>query len=194
MLHEKASIIQRLPFPRVLLIFAVGWTNIIVFLTHMIVLGFFCTWLGLDWTWHATYLLVTVAEMTLLALGIGMMLSAYSLKYRDVPHLWGILTQILFWLTPIMYPPAQSGGPVSSGAVSLLTTSNASLGGLLHFFIDAQPLSLVIHDARRTVLYPDLWGVPTFGHTAGTLLVCGAIFFIGLVIFRCRQDSFIQEY
>lgn len=195
MLHEKASIIQRLPFPRILLIFAVGWTNLVVFLTHMLVFGFFCLWLGLVWTPHATYLAVTIVEMTMLALGLGMLLSAYSLKYRDIPHLWSMLIQILFWLTPIMYPPAQSGGPAFSSAVQLLTAAKkSSLGGLVHLFIDAQPLSVIIHDARRTVLYPALWGVPTFAHTAGALVVSGTVFLLGIAVFLRRQGSFVQEY
>ncbi len=195
MLHEKSSIIQRLPFPRVLLIFAVGWTNLIVFATHMLVFGSFCLWLGIAWTWNATYLVITMAEMTMLALGIGMMLSAYSLKYRDIPHLWTMLTQILFWLTPIMYPPAQSGGPAFSGAVAFITAAGkSSLGDVFRLFIDAQPLSVIMHDARRVVLYPVLWGVPTFSHTLGALILSGIIFLFGLTVFLRRQESFVQEY
>lgn len=195
MLHEKAAIIQRLPFPRVLLIFSVGWTNLVVFCTHMIVFGFLCVWLGLFPTVNATYIVITMTEMTLLALGIGMMLSAYSLRYRDIPHLWTMLQQILFWLTPIMYPPAQTGGPALSGAITMLSGAKiASFGGLLHFFIDTQPLSIIIHDARRTILYPALWGVPVLSHTMATLLICGTIFLLGLAVFLRRQGSFLQEY
>ncbi len=195
MLHEKASIIQRLPFPRVLLIFAVGWTNVIVFATHMLVFGIFCLSLGITWTVSAAYIAITIIEMTMLALGIGMLLSAYSLKYRDIPHLWGMLTQILFWLTPIMYPPAQSGAPAFSGALTLFTAAGkSSFGDVFRLFLDAQPLSVVMHDARRVLLYPALWGVPTFTHTLGALTLTGVIFILGLAVFLRRQESFVQEY
>lgn len=193
MLHEKASIIQRLPFPRLLLIFAVGWTNLIVFMTHMAVFGMFCLYLGVHWTPHATYVAVTMIEMTLLSLGIGMILAAYSLRYRDVPHLWMMITQVLFWLTPIMYPPASDGAPVFSGAAAVLQSGHGSFGELFRLFINVQPLSVIMLDARRTLLYPQ-WGVPTLEHTAVALLLTGIVFCIGLFVFQRRQSSFVEEY
>lgn len=194
MLDQKSSIIQRHPFPRYLLIFAVGWTNFIVFCTHIVVFGFFCVALGLPWTMNVSYLLITMIEMTLLTLGIGMIFASYSLLYRDIAHLWSMLTPVLFWLTPIMYPPAQSGSSGIGGVVTLFTNGGKTLSSIMRQFIDLQPLSIIIHDARRALLYPDLWGMPTLGHTAITLIITGTIFLLGLSIFLSREGSFLQEY
>ena len=37
MLFEKQSMIQRHKFPHILLILATGWTNIIIFMTHVVI-------------------------------------------------------------------------------------------------------------------------------------------------------------
>lgn len=194
MLFDKASIIQRLPFPRVLLIFAAGWTNAIVLATHLAVFWFYCWWTKAEVAWSSVYLPISIVEMTLLALGVGMLLSAYSLKYRDIPHLWNIALQILFWLTPIMYLPPLKLTALSGAIEAVQTIGTHTVGGLTRTFIGSQPLSVIMHDARRSILYPDLWGVPTTAHTIGTLIVCLTVFLLGLAVFQRRQAFFAQEY
>ena len=195
MLHEKSSIIQQLSFPRILLICAVGWTNLIIFFTHLVVFGCFCMMLGVHWTWSALGIAIVMIEMTMLALGIGMILAAYSLKYRDIPHLWNVLSQILFWLTPVMYAPSPSGTPGLSGSLGVLESmSRGSYTHALRLMIDAQPLSMILHDARRFLLYPELWGTPTLVHSITLFLILLVIFGSGGLIFHRRQRYFLQEY
>ncbi len=43
-----------------------------------------------------------LAVMT--ALGVGLWLSALNVKYRDVRHTLGFLTQVWFFVTPVTYP------------------------------------------------------------------------------------------
>lgn len=192
MLHEKASIIQRMAFPRVLLIFAVGWTNLVIFCTHLLIF-FGAVWLlGVSVDVSALYLLLTALQMMCIALGIGMLLAAYSLKYRDIPHLWSVAVQILFWLTPIMYPYTLSGGSLTHAARAMM--GQELTGSLLALFIHTQPLSIVIHDARRAVLYDATVGAPTLEHALGMTLVSMTIFLCGLAVFQRRQRFFPQEY
>lgn len=193
MLFEKAAIIQRLPFPRVLLVFAVGWTNLIVFLTHVAVFLFYAWWTG--WVPHieSLYIVIIAVEMTFVALGIGMVLASWCLKFRDIQHLWAVVLQIFFWVTPIMFPYT-----LQKTAFETVTTvgeiGRHSAGAALKLFIEVQPLSVLMLDARRAVLYPDLWGMPTAAHTIGVLVVTSVIFLLGLAMFQKRQSSFVQEY
>lgn len=193
MLFDKSAIIQRLPFPRILLIFAVGWTNFIVFLTHLIVFLFYAYWIGWQPHIEALYSLVTLAEMTFVALGIGMMLASWCLKFKDIQHLWTVVLQILFWVTPIMFPYT-----LQKTAFETVTNVGAigtySAGSALKLFIEIQPLSVLMLDARRAILYADLWGMPTFVHTIGVLMISFVIFLIGIVMFQKRQKYFTEEY
>ncbi len=192
MLNEKASIIQRMVFPRVFLILAVGWTNLIIFLTHLLIFFVGMLYFDVSISVSAMYMLVTILQMSLVALGIGMILSSYSLKYRDVAHMWSIAIQILFWLTPIMYPYALQGGSLMHAVRALTGQEGAS--SILWLFIKIQPLSIIVHDARRAVLYDATSDSPTVEHAIGMTIVCIAIFLIGLLIFQRRQRYFPQEY
>jgi len=194
MLHDKAEIIQRLPFPRLLLIFIVGWTQAIVFATHLVVFFLFALAYGIPLQGGAGYMLLIILQMTLLALGIGMILSAWSLKYRDINHLWSIGLQVLFWLTPIAY-----GYTVGRTFLRDLIASASSLPErlsltwLLETFIQFQPLSVLINDARRVML-PLTAGVPSALHAFGFTVICGCVFAAGAVLFSHRSRFFIQEY
>lgn len=56
----------------------------------------------------ATMLLVPVlcVLLALFALGIGLVLSVWNVYYRDVSYLVGLALQVLFYATPIIYPPS----------------------------------------------------------------------------------------
>ena len=48
--------------------------------------------------------LLTVGFMALFALGLGLMLSAFNVYYRDIQHFMGILFLVWLYMTPIIYP------------------------------------------------------------------------------------------
>ena len=52
------------------------------------------------------YLLVgfVLACIAIFCLGMGMLLSAAMVFFRDIQFLWGVLTTIWMYLTPIFYP------------------------------------------------------------------------------------------
>lgn len=192
MLHEKASIIQRMVFPRIFLIFAVGWTNFVIFCTHLLIFFGAALAFGINVNVSSLYLVVTAAQMTLVALGVGMLLSSYCLKYRDVPHMWAIAIQILFWLTPIMYPYALPSGSLTYAARVILGQEPSE--SLISLFSHLQPMAIIIHDARRAVLYDSLSHSPSMEHAIGMTLVSATIFLFGYAVFQRRQRYLPQEY
>jgi ABC-type polysaccharide/polyol phosphate export permease len=191
MLYDKESIIQKLLFPRLLLIFMVGWTNAIIFATHLLIFECFLYFFHVPFGWNQLYAGIILVQMSLVAMGIGMMLSAYSLRYKDIHHLWSIATQILFWLTPITYP-YHAESPLSSAFMNLLRHPNVtSLTRFFDLFVQFQPMSIVIHDAHRGLLYA---AVPSVTHVVVFTLICVGIFVFGARIFLRRCPYFIQEY
>ncbi|MDO8649568.1 MAG: ABC transporter permease [Candidatus Peregrinibacteria bacterium] len=194
MLIDKAPIIQKVVFPRVLLIFAVGWTNAIIFLTHVLIFLLFGFLLGVPPSSSLLYFLILLPQMTLLALGVGMALSAYFLKYQDIRHLWEIALQVLFWLTPVAYQYVVQGTVIHELANLFRESLSLSLWGFFQIFVRFQPLSILIHDARRTFLYAQTEGIPSPHHVLGTSAVCALIFLLGFLIFRKRSPYFVEEY
>lgn len=173
MLFEKMGMIQKIVFPREWLIFAVGWTTLLIFFTRLIIF-FVIAWIGgIPLVVQGVlYLPLLLLAMVLLSLGCGMLLSAFALRYRDISHLWALLLQVIFWLTPIAYA----------------TRGN----GLFDTFIRFQPLSLVVSAARRSLF--EAGNMPSLIHMAGLLSVCVGIFVVGLCMFRWRSVYFVQEF
>ena len=57
-------------------------------------------------TWTAIWLPLILLEVYIFALGLSLFLSALYVKYRDISHIWDVIMQAGFYLTPIIYPLA----------------------------------------------------------------------------------------
>lgn len=193
MLFEKEGLVSRHPFPRFLLILSVGWTNIIIFTTHLIIFIPFAVYFGAPLRLSYLLLPFILLQMTLLGLGLGMILASYCLKYRDILHLWSITTQILFWLTPIMYP-YRARLSASLSLIAFIRHPVHFFRNTLDLFIHFQPVSIIINDARRLLLYPASAGIPTWSHLVFFTLGCLMIFLAGKFLFDLRSPFFSQEY
>lgn len=191
-LRSKSALIQKIVFPRIIIMLAVGWTHFIIFFTQFLILLLFMIILHIPLTWAIFFMPVVVIQMTLLALGIGMILSSYSLRFQDIRHMWDVALQVLFWLTPITYPLVLRG-TVAHEAMASIAGHSSLPWGFLHAFITLQPLSVVMYDARRVLLYP-IDGIPTFMHILVFSLLYVMIFALGAWIYTRRSRYFIQEF
>ncbi len=188
-----ADIIKNVAFPRFLLVFTVGWIQTIIFCTHVAIFFVMSVMMGAAPSWNALYFPVPFLQFTLFSLGIGSLLASYALRFRDFPHLWGILLQVFFWLTPITYVHAVHA-PATVEFLQMISSPQQIIGWeMLTFFTRFQPLSLIIFDTRR-VLLPDGGGMPSLVHSVVLTAICLLVFWIGLLVFRKRSRSFVQEY
>jgi ABC-type polysaccharide/polyol phosphate export permease len=194
MLHDKAVIIKKIVMPHWVLILAVGWTHVIILLTYFVIYFIVSLILGPGIPFAVWYLVLIIVQTTLLSLGVGMFLAAFVLKYRDIQHLWNVLLQILFWLTPIMYAYKPEAPFLQELIKRFSGFGGLSFWGMFDIFIRFQPLSVLLHDARRALLYADITGMPTTIHTSGFTALCACIFLAGLFIFNYRSRYFVEEY
>lgn len=192
---DKSTIIKKVAFPRILLMLSVGWMHIVILSTYMCIFFLFTTLVGPGIPWSAVlYLPLVFLQASLIGVGVGMILGSYSLKYRDIPHLWNVILQIFFWLTPIAYA-YQPSAPVLEDATNMIHAGiPLSLWNLFDVFIRFQPLSLLIHDARRAMLYPSTLAVPSLFHIVSFTAICVVIFVIGTCLFNRRSPYFMEEY
>jgi ABC-type polysaccharide/polyol phosphate export permease len=193
-LKEKQVFFMKIPFPRLLIMLIVGWTNMIIFLTHFFIFVLCIFFIGGTSWMPWLYVPVILFQMTLLALGVGMLLASYCLKYRDILHLWGILSQVLFWLTPITYA-YRLDTPISEQWRSLISIiHHPSLHTAFDLFVQFQPLSLLIYDMRRVTLYAADLSFPSMTHIVGMTLLLLMLFCISSGIYHHRSKYFIEEY
>lgn len=67
-----------------------------------ILMGFMILFWNLSWT--VVILIPILALLTLTATGVGLVFAVFNIRYRDVAYLVGILLQVWFYATPIVYP------------------------------------------------------------------------------------------
>ncbi len=107
----NANLISKVYFPRITIpaaAVAAGLMDLVIASVILIGLAFYYR---VTLTWGILLLPVFVLLTTLLALGLGICVSALNVKYRDVRHALPFILQSWMFMTPIIYPasvvPAQ---------------------------------------------------------------------------------------
>ncbi len=167
----KSSLIQKIYFPRVIIIIASNITSLITFFLNLLVFVGFMIFSKVAISWTYLLFFVYFIELLLITVGFSLFLSALYVKFKDIQHLWGIITQIWFWLTPIIYP------------LSMVPDKYLWLFSL-------NPLARIIGDFRAALVYHT---VPTLTHTLISLGMCLAIFAVGYFFFKWREPRFAED-
>lgn len=101
--HEKGRLITKV---RVSLFTLPLYIVISESIIYGVSMAFFAIFLLLvDFQWPVTWLWLPLifALQQLFAYGLGLLLAIFSVFFRDIKNLVGIITQLWFWLTPIVY-------------------------------------------------------------------------------------------
>ena len=69
-----------------------------------------CVYYRVALTWQLLLLPAFVAQLGLLALGVGLLVSALTVKYRDLRHVLPFVLQFWFFASPIIYPAGRVPG------------------------------------------------------------------------------------
>lgn len=157
-LRNNADIFTKIKVPKYLFLLAKNVQTLINFALTLVVFLLFCLLDGVTFTWKFLLLVYPVACLLLLNVGVGLILSALFVFFRDMQYLWTVFAQLLMYASAIFY-----------------TTDGFSpqLQGLLHL----NPVYLCITYFRQIVLYgnvPGLWFhlLMLFFAVLSTLLGC----------------------
>lgn len=120
---------------------------------------------------HYTMLLsiIPIGIMIVFSLGVGFILAALSVKYRDIIHLYSVFLTGFIYMAPIMYP------------IDIL-------GPVLQRIVKLNPVTNILTMFRGFMMYnsmPDLYTVLM------SVLPSAAILLLGLWVFYKKQDEFI---
>lgn len=112
---------------------------------------------------------IPILLVILFSSGVGLILAAYAVKFRDIIHLYGIFITALMYLTPIIYPMSMLPGVVYKIVMlNPLTNMVLMFRDLALDGIVPSPISFVI-----------------------ALAECAVVILIGLYVFYKKQDTFI---
>lgn len=102
--ETKRSLITKIYFPRIIVVVASTLTSFLTFLLNMIVFFAFLVFSDISLNFHFFFFIFYVIGLYFIILSVSLILSVLYVKFRDISHIWDVLLQIGFWLTPIIYP------------------------------------------------------------------------------------------
>jgi len=98
-----ANLIRKVYFPRVIIPLSATITPLVDFAIAFGLLLGMMIWFGMSPTWAVLTLPLFAAMTMIIALGVGLWLSALNVRYRDVGHIIPFLTQVWLYATPVAY-------------------------------------------------------------------------------------------
>lgn len=122
---------------------------------------------------HYTILLVPIPLFFVIgfSLGVGLLLAALTVKFRDIMHLYSVFVTALMYLTPVIYP------------MSILP-------GWLEKVVLLNPLTNILIMFRDVMMNNTL---PSITSVVIALAEVVIVMVLGLYVFYKRQDTFILD-
>jgi ABC-2 type transport system permease protein len=102
-LVARESLLRKMRFPRLVIPLSVVLTAIMNLGGTLVAVFVFAIATGVYPSWEWLELPVIVALVALFATGVGLLLSALFVRYRDIAPIWEVVTQMLFYCSPILY-------------------------------------------------------------------------------------------
>lgn len=117
---NNANIIKKIYFPRLIIPISAVLVGLFDFLMAFLVFVVYCIYKNVYFSWSALYLFPLAVVLTCLAtFGVGCLLAALNVKYRDFRYIIPFLIQFLLFLTPVIYPITITGNPWLEGLLAL---------------------------------------------------------------------------
>ena len=102
-LKDNASIFPKVNVPKYMFLLSKNVSTLINFGLNIIVLFIFVLIDGLPITWKFILLIYPIACLIVFNLGVGLILSALYLMFRDIKYLYDVFTLMLMYLSAIFY-------------------------------------------------------------------------------------------
>jgi ABC-2 type transport system permease protein len=150
-LAAREGLLRKMPFPRLVIPFSVVLTAIFNLGGTLAAALIFAIATGVYPTWSWLELPVIILLVGAFATGIGLMLSALFVRYRDVAPIWEVASQMLFYVSPILYvttlvPEQYRDAYLVNPLATLLTEMRVAIvdPSAPHPWDLASPLSMVL--------------------------------------------------
>ena len=173
---SNAGIFGKVYFPRLVTPIAVVLSNLVkFFIQFMMLLGviFYFSFHGypVGLSWNILFLPVLLVCTACLALGMGIIISSLTTKYRDFGVLVGFGVQLLMYATPVVYP------------LSYLKQNRVL------WLLEFNPLSAVVEAYRYLLLGSGTFTVWQLVYSFFSAVV---VLLVGLVLFNRVEKSFMD--
>jgi len=168
-LVSNSYIFSKINVPKYIFILSKNVQTLINFLLTLVVFFCFCIGDKIVFTWKMLLLVYPIVMLLLFNLGVGLILSALYVFFKDIQYLWNVFTRLLMYLSAIFYTIDRY--PVQIQQVFLLNPVYLCILYFRQVVIQGQVPSLLIH--ALSLLY--------------SLLVCG----IGVLMYQKNNHKYL---
>lgn len=165
----NASLMKKVYIPKYLFPLSKTISGLINIIFSIIAMFIVMLVLGIEFKPTLLLLPIPIVYTFLFSCGLGFLLSAVTIFFRDISHFYGVFVMAWTYFTPIFYPESI----LPEGALKLM-----QLNPMYHF----------VNYMRELVLYGTIPGVK---ENLICLIISLFMFIIGLFIFYRKQDKFV---
>lgn len=121
---------------------------------------------------HATvfFFFIPMGFAFFFAVGLSLMLAAFTVYFRDLMHLWGVITTVWLYMTPIIYP------------LTILGNSK------IIYIVKLNPLYYFVDSFRNIMVVGHF---PSLTNYLASFISCIFVLILGTFVFKKTQDRFI---
>ncbi len=102
-LYDNAGIFSKVNVPKYMFLLSKNVSTLINFGINLIVLVLFCFIDGITFSWKIILLLYPIGCLVIFNLGMGLILSALYMIFRDFKYLYDIFSMLLMYVSAIFY-------------------------------------------------------------------------------------------
>ena len=167
-LMGNADIFSKVNVPKYLFLLSRIVTSVINFALTFVVFLIFCIIFKVEFTLYFLALIIPIACLIIFNIGMGLILSALFMFFRDIQYLWSVFTLLLMYVSAIFYDVEQFGD--------------------MKILFNLNPIFVYIKYIRQLVLYqefPSVWlNLAAVGYA---LVALG----IGALIYKAKNHKFL---
>jgi len=143
---DRGDLIRKIRLPNYLIVFSATFSALINLFLNLIVVIVFVIIFGGNVSWTTPIMFpIYIAQLYIFALAASFFLATLYVKFRDTNYIWEVLIQLLFFMTPILYP--------------ITFIEEVSFQKLLAL----NPLAQIIQGARNSLTAQDLTSADILG-------------------------------
>mgnify|MGYP004471409605 CR=1 FL=1 len=168
---DNANVIKKVYFPREILPISLVSSEGLNFLISTIIILGFVIFGGIGLSCNILWYFLILAIQFIVSIGVSFIVSSITVYFRDLIHILGIIMQLLFYATPIVY-------------------SMDAVPENFKWIVKLNPMSYLI-DGYRNIFYNKT--MPDFTGLTKAFIMGSILCLIGFLIFKKLEKRFAEE-
>ncbi len=181
---ERGELIRKTNFPKIVIVVSRVFAAAINLLINSVVVTLFILLgSGADVNWGVLFLPILMLELLVFTFSVSLVLSSLYVRFRDLGQIWEVMMQMLYYLTPVLYP--------------LNIVLKLGHGETIAKIFMLNPLAQIIQDIRyvaitpETITYHNLFTWPYWRIVPIIIIIL--MLFVGIKVFKKSEADFAEH-